>query len=124
MKKITFFLFTLFSSICSLQLQGQVTIDHNNFAAKASFVDNFYWNGSPPIIPEGGANKVWDYSGIGHENSIPAEQVFHDATNDPDFPNALHYIETTLEFNAFPVPLHAYRQVDEIGYYQMGAKTI
>ncbi|MFK7906488.1 MAG: hypothetical protein AB8B69_15260, partial [Chitinophagales bacterium] len=122
---LTTILLTLLMCMSVLPLQAQVTIDQNNFSAKAGFIDNYHriaTTGS--IIPEGGANMVWDYSGIAHETATTVLREHYDATDDPDFPNALHYIESTLDFNAFPVPMKSYRQADESGYYQMGYEII
>jgi len=126
MRQTTFttVLLTLLMCVGVLPLQAQVTIDQNNFSAKAGFIDNYHriaTTGS--IIPEGGANMVWDYSGIAHETATLEQREFHDGTNDLDFTTALHYVETSLNFNAFTIPQKAYREVSESGYGQIGSKV-
>ncbi len=121
--KITTVLFLLLCMGMS-SLQAQVTIDHSNFPARAAYVDSFYnLKTAEPIIPEGGANMVWDYSGIAHETATIIQQEFHDATNDSDFPNALNYWETSLDFTTFTIPQKAYFQLDESGHSYIGSKV-
>ncbi|MGB0931148.1 MAG: hypothetical protein ACPGVB_10250 [Chitinophagales bacterium] len=125
MRQTTFttVLLTLLMCMSVLPLQAQVTIDHNNFSAKAGFIDSFYGIlEAEPIIPEGGANMVWDYSGIAYETATIVQEEYFDATDDPDFPNALNYLESTLNFSAFDVPTKVYVQVDESGFSQIGSK--
>ena len=107
MRQSTFttILLTLLVSMSVLQLQAQVTIDHTNFSERASYIDNYHEvETAEPIIPEGGANMVWDYSGIAHETATTIQTEYHDATDDPDFPTALNYVESTLNFDLFDVP--------------------
>ncbi len=126
MRQLTFttIFLTLLMCMSVLQLQAQVTIDHNNFSEKASYIDSYHGvEAAEPIIPEGGANMVWDYSGIAHETAVIIETEYHDATDDPDFPTAMNYVESTLNFDLFDVPYKAYRQVDESGFSQIGSKV-
>ncbi len=113
----------LFVCIGTLSLEAQVTITKDNFPRETNFTDHLYVkSGVEVIVPSEGPYQIWDYSGI--EGATLTEQVFQDASNDADFPEALNYRRRDTDFQQFTIPYDAYEKLDETGYYPVGFKYV
>lgn len=119
-----FLLFSTFIFILyALPGASQVTITQSDILRPASFIDSFRVVADPVIpFPEEGADILWDYSSIGL--GILDTTVYTDATNDPDFTDALNYFSSDFELFlggfSFEVPSNLYEAIDADGWYRTG----
>ncbi|MEZ4886551.1 MAG: T9SS type A sorting domain-containing protein [Chitinophagales bacterium] len=105
------------------QLQAQITITQDNFPRQASFTDAVYISRNAGVVtPSEGQNQIWDYSAI--PLGELAEDVYYDASNDPDFPEALNYYRRSTSFQEFRIPYDGYENIDAMGFYQVGSRSI
>lgn len=102
---------------------SQVTITQSDLLRPASFIDSSLVITDPGTpFPEEGANILWDYSTIGE--GVLETTVYTDATDDPDFTDALNYFSSNITLAiggfTFDVPSNLYEAIDADGWYRTG----
>lgn len=112
-----------FFTILTFQTTAQVTITQDNYPRLTEFLDSGRIILNPGIpVPSGGPDQIWDYSSFQEGNF--ASDLYVDATNDSDFPDALNYFQSDLGFSigafSYDVPSNIYDAIDENGWYRTG----
>lgn len=113
--------------LTSFQVSGQVTITRDDWPRMASFVDTIQASSSVNIpVPTEGPDQTWDYSflELGEVNI----NVYTDATDNPAFPDALHFynndILLVLGEAEFFLPSNVYEAIDDESWYRTGREYL
>ncbi len=103
----------------SYTLSGQITIDRDNYPARATFIDTAVMAITGNImIPTEGADQIWDYSTLMNERTVTT--FYLSASNDENFPGALNSYNSFLIFQTFTIPSAVYETIDDDGLYAVG----
>ena len=132
MKK--FLLLTLCVASFVLTINGQVTINRADYGISSTVLDSAFYKWmtiTGAVSPTLGNNQTWDYTAL--KDSTPSIYRYYrtPAANFgviPEiFADATHAFNSTVFFQAFPLPFRVYEKLDatghgQVGYLSLGAK--
>jgi hypothetical protein len=132
MKK--FLILTLCVASFVLSLKGQITINRADYGISSTGLDSAYYKWmtkTGAVSPILGNNQTWDYTGL--KDSVPDYYKYYRTPAasfgaiPAIFADATHAFNSTVFFQAFPLPFRVYEKLDatghgEVGYLSLGAK--
>lgn len=118
-KSLLFYSFLLVGMLWCQSAHSQITINHKDYPFKPGF-DSFMIDENPAnsFVPKGGANKVWDYSGLSVNEW--GYEYFKDETGNTAFPTATHSQAAAYTFNNFEYRSTDYFRFDKNGNAAIG----